>query len=144
MSNNEQWKIIMKLNILHTLCHRHTQNINKCYQPIHIFQNSLESIMSVRVDKKNLSRGSPFGITRLAWGDDKQWSEGRIFLFHPKQIMRFYFLLIIEPRHETSIMETSAVSSLTLRICAGWSEALLVAHTTLLEISCRGSYALGG
>ena len=26
-----------------------------------------------------------------------------------------------------------------LRICAGWSEALLVAHTTLLEISCRGS-----
>ena len=26
-----------------------------------------------------------------------------------------------------------------LRVCAGWSEALLVAHTTLLEISCRGS-----
>ena len=25
-----------------------------------------------------------------------------------------------------------------LRKCAGWSEALLVAHTTLLEISCRG------
>ena len=23
--------------------------------------------------------------------------------------------------------------------CAGWSEPLLVAHTTLLEISCRGS-----
>ena len=23
-----------------------------------------------------------------------------------------------------------------LRVCAGWSEALLVAHTTLLEISC--------
>ena len=28
-----------------------------------------------------------------------------------------------------------------LRICAGWSEALLVLHTTLLEISCRDSYA---
>ena len=28
-----------------------------------------------------------------------------------------------------------------LRICAGWSEALLVAHTTLLEISCHGSFA---
>ena len=27
-----------------------------------------------------------------------------------------------------------------LRICAGWSEALLVAHTTLLEISYRGSF----
>ena len=26
-----------------------------------------------------------------------------------------------------------------LRVCAGWSEALLLAHTTLLEISCRGS-----
>ena len=27
-------------------------------------------------------------------------------------------------------------------VCAGWSEALLVAHTTLLEISSRGSYCL--
>ena len=26
-----------------------------------------------------------------------------------------------------------------LRVCAGWSEPLLVAHATLLEISCRGS-----
>ena len=26
-----------------------------------------------------------------------------------------------------------------LRVCAGWSEPLLVAHTTLLEISCHGS-----
>ena len=26
-----------------------------------------------------------------------------------------------------------------LRVCAGWLELLLVAHTTLLEISCRGS-----
>ena len=26
-----------------------------------------------------------------------------------------------------------------LRVCAGWSEPLLVAHTTLLEISFRGS-----
>ena len=26
-----------------------------------------------------------------------------------------------------------------LRVCAGWSESLLVAHTTLLEISCRSS-----
>ena len=26
-----------------------------------------------------------------------------------------------------------------LRVCAGWSEPVLVAHTTLLEISCHGS-----
>ena len=30
-----------------------------------------------------------------------------------------------------------------LRVCAGWSEPLLVAHTKLSEISCRGSYARG-
>ena len=29
-----------------------------------------------------------------------------------------------------------------LRICAGWSEPLLVAQATLLEISCRGSFSL--
>ena len=27
-----------------------------------------------------------------------------------------------------------------LRVCAGWSELLLVAHSTLLEISCHGSF----
>ena len=27
-----------------------------------------------------------------------------------------------------------------LRVCAGWSEPLLVAHTTFVEISCRGSF----
>ena len=27
-----------------------------------------------------------------------------------------------------------------LRVCAGWSEPLLVAHTTLCETSCRDSY----
>ena len=27
-----------------------------------------------------------------------------------------------------------------IRLCAGWSELLLVAHTTLLETSCHGSY----
>ena len=30
-------------------------------------------------------------------------------------------------------------SLIRLRICTGWSEALLVAHTTLLEIPCHGS-----
>ena len=32
-----------------------------------------------------------------------------------------------------------AKALIRLRVCAGWSESLLVAHTTLLEISCRGS-----
>ena len=31
---------------------------------------------------------------------------------------------------------------ISLRVCADWSEALLVAHTILLEISCTGSIIL--
>ena len=27
-----------------------------------------------------------------------------------------------------------------LRVCAGWSETLLVTHTTLLQISCHGLF----
>ena len=38
------------------------------------------------------------------------------------------------------ILKQLAKALIRLRICAGWSEALLVAHTTLLEISCTGSY----
>ena len=33
-----------------------------------------------------------------------------------------------------------AKALIRLCVCAGWSEALLVAHTTLLEISCRDSF----
>ena len=29
-----------------------------------------------------------------------------------------------------------------MRVCAVWSEPLLVAHTTLLEIACLGSYTI--
>ena len=32
-----------------------------------------------------------------------------------------------------------AKALIRLHVCAGWSEPLLVAHTTLLEISCHGS-----
>ena len=35
-----------------------------------------------------------------------------------------------------------AKALIRLRVCAGWSEALLVAHTTLLEISCRSSFVI--
>ena len=37
------------------------------------------------------------------------------------------------------ILKRLAKALIRLRICSGWSEALLVAHTTLLEISCYGS-----
>ena len=37
------------------------------------------------------------------------------------------------------IFKRQAKALIRLRICAGWSEPLLVAHTTLLEISCQGS-----
>ena len=38
------------------------------------------------------------------------------------------------------ILKRLAKALIRLRICAGWSELLLVPHTTLLEISCPGSY----
>ena len=37
------------------------------------------------------------------------------------------------------IFKWLAKALIRLHICARWSEALLVAHTTLLKISCRGS-----
>ena len=37
------------------------------------------------------------------------------------------------------IFKLLAKALIRLRVCAGWSEPLLVAHTTLLEISSCGS-----
>ena len=37
------------------------------------------------------------------------------------------------------IFKRLAKALIRLRVCADWSEPLLVAHTTLLEISCHGS-----
>ena len=46
------------------------------------------------------------------------------------------------------IFKGLARALISLRVCVGWSEPLLVAHTTLLEISCPGSnvkvYIVGG
>ena len=39
-----------------------------------------------------------------------------------------------------TIFKQLAKALISLSICAGWSEPLLVAHTTLLEISCHGSF----
>ena len=38
------------------------------------------------------------------------------------------------------IIKRQAKALISLRVCAGSSEPLLVAHTTLLEISCRCSF----
>ena len=38
------------------------------------------------------------------------------------------------------IFKRQAKALIRLRVCAGWSGALLVAHTTLLEIPCHGSF----
>ena len=37
------------------------------------------------------------------------------------------------------IFKRLAKTLIRLRVCAGWSGPLLVAHTSLLEISCHGS-----
>ena len=42
----------------------------------------------------------------------------------------------------SSLFMRLAKALLRLRTCAGWSDALLVAHTTFLEISCRGSFGI--
>ena len=38
------------------------------------------------------------------------------------------------------VLKQLAKALIRLHVCAGWSELLLVAHTTFLEISCRGSF----
>ena len=38
------------------------------------------------------------------------------------------------------IFKRLAMALISLRVCAGSSEPLLVAHTTLLEMSCHGSF----
>ena len=42
-------------------------------------------------------------------------------------------------RRSYRIFKRLAKALTRLRVCTGWSEALLVAHTTLLEFSCHGS-----
>ena len=42
------------------------------------------------------------------------------------------------------ICKRLAKALIRLRVYADWSEPLLVAHTTLLEISCRGSNVICG
>ena len=59
------------------------------------------------------------------------------------------FLLGLETPNEVRsvaythrIIKRQAKALSSLRVCPGWSEPLLVAHTTLLDISCQGSFVL--
>ena len=59
------------------------------------------------------------------------------------QMSRCSLLLSLETSYELNSdrkFKRLAKALTRLRVCAGWSEPLLVAHTILLEISCRGSY----
>ena len=49
-------------------------------------------------------------------------------------------MLFSQQLNSHRIFKRQAKALIRLRVCAGWSEPLLVAHTTLLEISCRGSF----
>ena len=40
------------------------------------------------------------------------------------------------------IFKRLAKALISLRVCAGWSAPLLVAHTTLLDITCHGPFHL--
>ena len=46
----------------------------------------------------------------------------------------------ITPFDTHRIFKRLAKALISLSVCAGWSEPLLVAHTTLLEISCHASF----
>ena len=48
-------------------------------------------------------------------------------------------MLLGQQLNSHGIFKRLAKALIRLRVCAGCSEALLVAHTTLLEISCCGS-----
>ena len=49
-------------------------------------------------------------------------------------------MMLGQPLNSHRILKRPAKALISLRVCAGWSESLLVAHTIFLEISCHGSY----
>ena len=48
-------------------------------------------------------------------------------------------MMLSQLLYNRRILKRLAKALIRLHVCAGWSEAVLVAHTTLLEISCTGS-----
>ena len=46
------------------------------------------------------------------------------------------------PNDIQSVALRLAKALISLPVCAGWSEPLLAAHTTLLEISCHNSFTV--
>ena len=58
---------------------------------------------------------------------------------HPLFKLRGSKMVFSQLLNTHRILKRLAKALIRLRVCAGWSEALLIAHTTLLEISCIGS-----
>ena len=57
----------------------------------------------------------------------------------PKDVQSLYSVYTIQSNTHR-IFKRQAKALIRLRVCAGWSEALLVTQKTLLEISCTGLY----
>ena len=51
-----------------------------------------------------------------------------------------FYMVFIQSLNNHRILKQLTKALIRLRVCAGWSEALLVAHTWLLGISCTGSF----
>ena len=49
-------------------------------------------------------------------------------------------MMLSQKLNSHKIFKQLAKALISLRVCAGWSEPLLVVHTTLLEISCHCSF----
>ena len=60
-------------------------------------------------------------------------------VFHPPFKLRNSKCCSVSSINSHRIFKSLAKALVRLCVCAGWSEPLLVAHTTLLEISCRGT-----
>ena len=52
---------------------------------------------------------------------------------------RNFMMMFGQKLHSHIIYKRQAKARIRLRVCAGWSEPMLVANTTLWDISCRGS-----
>ena len=57
---------------------------------------------------------------------------GHIHYFSTKELYLYMEVVTCDPQY----IQFIAKALIRLWVCSGWSEPLLVAHTTLLEISC--------
>ena len=86
-----------------------------------------------------------FGIDQLViearheLSDNDAFDKCRLRRACAVSFLRFKLQMIRKRLNIPVIFKRLAKARIRLRICAVWSEPLLVAYTTLLEISCRGS-----